>query len=325
MFKKTLIAAAVATLASSVAMADVSVGGKVEQNFTWTDSSVAANDEFNGDTDAFLTFKGSEDLGNGMSAFADIRVDLDGTAGAHTTFDTKVGIKGGFGTVVAGRMEDFSESKVLSMVDVFSGQGVELGDNNATRSDNGFAYVSPSFNGLTIGVAGYALDSNGTAANLGTEVAVAGVDDINDVDATDIALMYANGPLSVNVAREVTKDSNAATSNDEEITSFGIGYTMGSLKVAAVYQDIDNAALAATDDHNDTMLTAVYSMGNNSIAVGWNEDELTTGATDNNTTAIELRHNFSARTQAYVGMTSDSFATSADETDTVFMGLQHSF
>jgi len=73
------------------------------------------------------------------------------------------------------------------------------------------------------------------------------------------------------------------------------------------------------------MLTAVYSMGNNSIAVGWNEDELTTGATDNNTTAIELRHNFSARTQAYVGMTSDSFATSADETDTVFMGLQHSF
>ena len=325
MFKKTLIAAAVATLASSVAMADVSVGGKVEQNFTWTDSTTAATDEMLGATDAFLTFKGSEDLGNGMSAFADIRMDLDDTAGALATFDTKVGIKGGFGTVVAGRMEDFSESKVLSMVDVFSGTSVELGKNNATRSDNGFAYVSPSFNGLTIGVAGYALDSNGTAANLGTEVAGAGTDDINDIDATDIAVMYSNGPLAVNIAQETTKDSNAATNNDEKITSFGVGYTMGDLKVSAVYQDIENAAFVGADDHNDTMLTAVYSMGNNSIALGWNEDELTTGATDNNTTALELRHNFSARTRAYVGMTQDDFATAANETDTVYMGLEHSF
>jgi hypothetical protein len=36
MFKKTLIAAAVATLASSVAMADVSISGAVEQTFTDT-------------------------------------------------------------------------------------------------------------------------------------------------------------------------------------------------------------------------------------------------------------------------------------------------
>jgi predicted porin len=36
MFKKTLIAAAVATVASTAAMADVTIGGKVEQNFTWT-------------------------------------------------------------------------------------------------------------------------------------------------------------------------------------------------------------------------------------------------------------------------------------------------
>jgi predicted porin len=165
MFKKTLIAAAVATLASSVAMADVSVGGKVEQNFTWTDSTTAATDEMLGATDAFLTFKGSEDLGNGMSAFADIRMDLDGAAGATTTFDTKVGIKGGFGTVVAGRMEDFSESKVLGMADVLSGTSVELGGNNAGRNDDGFAYVSPSMNGLTVGIAGYAAIDNTVAAN----------------------------------------------------------------------------------------------------------------------------------------------------------------
>ena len=322
MFKKTLIAAAVATVASTAAMADVTIGGKVKQTFTSTDSATAATDQWAGGTDAFLTFKGSEDLGNGMSAFADIRMDLDGAAGATTTFDTKVGIKGGFGTVVAGRMEDFSESKVLSMVDVFSGQGVELGGSNAGRNDDAVAYVSPSFNGLTVGVAGYAM-ADGNGSNNGSD----------SFDATDIALMYANGPLTVNVAVETIDQAiaDAATVNNmaEKTTSFGVGYTMGNLKMAAVYQDIENEAIVGTltpaNDHNDLMLAAVYTMGNNSIAVGWNENELTTGATDNNTTSVELRHNFSARTQAFVGATQDDNAVATTETDTVYMGLSHSF
>ena len=310
--KKTLIAMAVAgVVAAPIASADVAVSGKVEQNFTWTDSSTSASDEMVGGSDVLLVFKASEDLGNGLSAFADIRTDYDGDAGAQNTLDTKVGLTGGFGTVVVGRMEDFSESKVLSMVDVFGGgTGVELGGDNATRQDNGFAYVSPSFSGLTIGVAGYALDDT--------------ANDIEDVDATDVALMYANGPVVVNLSQEEYKDDTGA--DNEEITSLGVSYAAGDLKVAAVYQDIDNAANVATSDHEDVMIAATYNMGgNNSIAVGWNENELTTGATENNTTAVEFRHNFSSRTRAYIGMTSDDFATTADETDEVYVGLEHSF
>jgi len=310
--KKTLIAMAVAgVVAAPIASADVAVSGKVEQNFTWTDSSTSASDEMVGGSDVLLVFKASEDLGNGLSAFADIRTDYDGANGAQATMDTKVGLTGGFGTVVVGRMEDFSESKVLSMVDVFGGgTGVELGGDNATRQDNGFAYVSPSFSGLTIGVAGYALDDT--------------ANDIEDVDATDVALMYANGPVVVNLSQEEYKDDTGA--DNEEITSLGVSYAAGDLKVAVVYQDIDNAATIATDDHEDMMIAATYNMGgNNSIAVGWNENELTTGATENNTTAVEFRHNFSSRTRAYIGMTSDDFATTADETDEVYVGLEHSF
>ena len=310
--KKTLIAMAVAgVVAAPIASADVAVSGKVEQNFTWTDSSTSASDEMVGGSDVLLVFKASEDLGNGLSAFADIRSDYDGDAGAQNTLDTKVGLTGGFGTVVVGRMEDFSEGKVLSMVDVFGGgTGVELGGDNATRQDNGFAYVSPSFSGLTIGVAGYALDDT--------------ANDIEDVDATDVALMYANGPVVVNLSQEEYKDDTGA--DNEEITSLGVSYAAGDLKVAAVYQDIDNAANVATSDHEDVMIAATYNMGgNNSIAVGWNENELTTGATENNTTAVEFRHNFSSRTRAYIGMTSDDFATTADETDEVYVGLEHSF
>jgi len=310
--KKTLIAMAVAgVVAAPIASADVAVSGKVEQNFTWTDSSTSASDEMVGGSDVLLVFKASEDLGNGLSAFADIRTDFDAANGGQNTLDTKVGLTGGFGTVVVGRMETFSESKVLSMVDVFGGgTGVELGGDNAERQDNGFAYVSPSFSGLTIGVAGYALDDT--------------ANDIEDVDATDVALMYANGPVVVNLSQEEYKDDTGA--DNEEITSLGVSYAAGDLKVAAVYQDIDNAANVATSDHEDVMIAATYNMGgNNSIAVGWNENELTTGATENNTTAVEFRHNFSSRTRAYIGMTSDDFATTADETDEVYVGLEHSF
>jgi len=310
--KKTLIAMAVAgVVAAPIASADVAVSGKVEQNFTWTDSSTSASDEMVGGSDVLLVFKASEDLGNGLSAFADIRTDFDAANGGQNTLDTKVGLTGGFGTVVVGRMETFSESKVLSMVDVFGGgTGVELGGDNATRQDNGFAYVSPSFSGLTIGVAGYALDDT--------------ANDIEDVDATDVALMYANGPVVVNLSQEEYKDDTGA--DNEEITSLGVSYAAGDLKVAVVYQDIDNAANVATSDHEDVMIAATYNMGgNNSIAVGWNENELTTGATEKNTTAVEFRHNFSSRTRAYIGMTSDDFATTADETDEVYVGLEHSF
>jgi len=312
--KKTILAVAVASIATAPAMADVSIGGKVEQGFQNTDSTVVATDEWTGYTDAILTFSASEDLGNGLSAFADIRTDYDGASGALVTFDTKVGLTGGFGTVVAGRMEDFSEAKVLGMVDVFGNGGVELGTDNVTRNDDGIAYVSPAYSGLTIGVAGYALDSDSTG------------DVKKGFDASDVALMYANGPITANISRELTETQNTGTDvEDEKIFSLGLGYVMGDLNVRAVWQDLENAAGVAANDHNDVMVAAVYTMGNNSIAVGWNENELTTGATDDNTTALELRHKLSSRTRAYIGLTADETATASDDTDTYYVGMEHSF
>jgi len=320
--KKTLIAMGVAAaVVAPIASADTSVSGKVEQTMTWTDSTTGATDELTGGTDALLVFKGSEDLGNGMSAFADIRLDLDShatdvqndgnTIDTQTTFDTKVGISGGFGTVVMGRMEDFTESKVNAMVDVLAGSSIEI-DDVAGRQDDGIAYVSPEIvPGLTVGVAAFYHDDN-TAG-----------EDIEDLDATDIALMYSNGPLAINVAQEEIKDPTGG--DDAEATSVGVGYTIGDLKLAGVYQSIDNLSHTAANDQDNMMAAAVYTMGANSIAVGWNEDEQGTGATDNSTSAFEVRHNFSSRTRAYVGLTSDDFATPADETDTFYIGMEHSF
>jgi len=317
--KKTMIAMAVAgVIAAPMASAEVSISGKIEQWVTATDApSVDTSDEATMGTDAWINFSASEDLGNGMTAFAAAKLDLDileddGTAGQQLQ-DSKVGISGEFGTVVLGRMEDFSESKVLSMVDVLAGTSVELGDQNAGRNSGGVAYVSPTINGITIGVAGYILDDTTAGGN------------IDDIDSSDVAIMYSNGPLAVNYAVEQSFENTAGQNDDEKISSLGVSYAFGDLSVAGVWQDIDNAATVGADDHEDTMLTAVYNMGNNSVAVGWHEDELTTGATDNNVTAIEFRHKFSSRTRSYVGMTADDYAAVSSETDTVYAGLEHTF
>jgi len=290
--KKTIIAAAIATVVAAPAMADVSISGKVESILTSTDSANMVMTQ-----DAKLAFNASEDLGNGMSAFATIVVDTDDmvadTTNTDDVQDQKVGISGGFGTIVMGRMEDFTESKVLSMVDVFGGSSVELGTDNAERQDGATAYVSPSFNGLTVGVAGYSLG------------------DGDDFDATDIALMYSNGPLAVNIAVEDMDDYSVKALTT---TTAGIKYTAGDLAVAAVWQDIDTVSGTDTDD---SMVTAVYNMGNNSIAIGWNDDE----SEAENDTVVELRHKFSSRTRAYIGVKDSD----TDTEDTQYLGLEHSF
>jgi hypothetical protein len=54
-----------------------------------------------------------------------------------------------------GRMEDFTEGKVMSMM-TLNGTGAIEAAGNAERNDDAIAYVSPTVNGLHVGVAGYA-------------------------------------------------------------------------------------------------------------------------------------------------------------------------
>jgi predicted porin len=127
MFKKTLIAAAVATVASTAAMAgDSSVSGQVK--YTLADTDGAATD-WAASFDNSITFKSTEDLGNGLTAFAQITidtdVDTDTTATADTAVastgaiekDAKLGVKGAFGTIVAGRMEYLIQGAFSSKMD----------------------------------------------------------------------------------------------------------------------------------------------------------------------------------------------------------------
>ena len=278
MFKKTLIAAAVATLASSVAMADVNISGQVK--YTLTDTANSATD-WNPSFDNDITVKSSEDLGNGLTTFAQITLDTDSTTSALQK-DAKLGIKGGFGTLVMGRMEYLVEGAFSSKMDDGSGK---TESNQITGFDraNAVAYVSPTVNGLHVAAAG----SNGAAADMFTN--------------KEVLAVYSNGPLSVMASHVDVKDTQA-------MNSLYASYAIGDAKISAMTVDTDYDA-AATTDLRDNIIRLDYTMGNNSLLI-INKDA---DAANADRTAVKLTHKFSKRTAAYVGVRNND-GTTEDET-----------
>jgi len=316
MFKKTLIAAAVATLASSVAMADVSVSGQVKTYFVTTDATSAGNDgkDWAPVTDTAIDFKASEDLGNGMSVFAQISLDTDAinasttdtTTNQSSEKDSKLGLKGGFGTLVMGRMETLSEGAVSSMMD----DGGALESPLITGFDryDAIAYVSPTVNGLHAAIAG---TTNGDA------ITTTDKDGDGMFQHIDFVVAYDNGPLSVKVARADIDAADNSTAN-YDVTTIAASYKIGALKVSAmnVEKDFDDT----TADLGDDIYRLDYTMGNNSILLGHRSNDAGTGGTSNDLTSLKLTHKLSARTAAWVGVR--DVESGADQTH---FGMIHKF
>jgi hypothetical protein len=316
MFKKTLIAAAVATLASSVAMADVSVSGQVKTYFVTTDATSAGNNgkDWAPVTDTAIDFKASEDLGNGMSVFAQISLDTDAinasttdtTTNQSSEKDSKLGLKGGFGTLVMGRMETLSEGAVSSMMD--DGGALESPLITGFARYDAIAYVSPTVNGLHAAIAGTTNGDNITTTDK---------DGDGMFQHIDFVVAYDNGPLSVKVARaDIDADANSTANYD--VTTIAASYKIGALKVSAmnVEKDFDDT----TADLGDDIYRLDYTMGNNSILLGHRSNDAGTGGTSNDLTSLKLTHKLSARTAAWVGVR--DVESGADQTH---FGMIHKF
>jgi len=306
--KKTLIAMAVAgVVAAPIASADVTVSGVVEQTFTDTDNDANGMDS---STDSGITFKGSEDLGNGMTAFAQITLDTDNAGGTADEKDSKAGISGDFGTIVVGRMEDFTEGKLAAMMTLNGTGAVELAG-NAGRTNGAVAYVSPTVAGFHAGVAGYT---------------GAGVADTDTFDATDLLIAYANGPLSIMASHETlnplvadaTAEAVAGTATvEQKTTSVGASYTLGDLKLSVLSVSRDDQAGVSGADSDDTMYRVDYTMGNNKFTLAGANDD----SANNDIGAFEITHSLSSRTSAYIGFTNQDTAN----TDSTYVGMIHKF
>jgi predicted porin len=203
-----------------------------------------------------LGFKGSEDLGGGLSAIWQIEsgFNVDETSGTIGSRNTFVGLKGGFGTILAGK-HDTPMKMVGRKVDNFGDTMADsrniLGSSAYSdqvwdlRTPNTIAYISPNFSGLTA-TAAYVASWDASGTN--------NIDD-NDVDAYSLNAIYENGPLMVGGAYEKHNDGTF----DESMWRVVAGYKFGDFKLAAQYESADSDD--DVQDRNAYGVFANYSMG----------------------------------------------------------------
>jgi len=304
--KKTIIAAAVAAVvAAPAAFAEVSISGQINQEF------IDSGSDWDNDLNSDIVFKGSEDLGNGLKAsFVIHRYFDDGRYGSYgssraqddskeTTADQSISLSGDFGAIKVGRFEPYTVSAITSMMNIDASDALDLETSfGRGRTNGGMQYVSPSMNGLTVGIEGFASEDS------------AG----DDLATTTVFGQYSNAGLTIKVAKESFGNGTDAA-GDLDVTSIGASYKMGDLEVRVVNTDDDNGTGA---DIANTFYGAKYTMGANTIAVGMNDHD--TANSDDK--IFSVSHALSKRTSVYLVHESID-ATSTD--DNTVIGVAHKF
>ena len=321
--KKTILAASVAALvAAPAAFADVKIGGNVIQEFISDDATGNSENGLTSAAAVDLVFSVSEDLGNGMSAFAKIHTLRDN--GGSGNADQVVGIKGDFGTVVAGRMESFTEGKVSAMAanDASDTLSIETNRGFKTgRAEGALAYVSPSFNGFTFGVAGFAMNNTGSDASTTTGTISMAASSIN-VSGTDTGngLSTAAGTatvLSAAASTLTTHTTNAANVTDQSANFDAIDvmveYANGPLLVRMSREMTDSQTFNSSTAKDQTIMNlgVNYKMGDTTLTGTMYEVENGDGqdANDVNGYFVGVKQKMGANTLAFSYMEEDSLSS----------------
>jgi len=261
--KKTIIASAIAAVvAAPAAFAEVSISGYASAEFV-EDTMFVNND---------IVFQASEDLGNGMKATAKYHQFTDtnaaGTGADEAMADMSITLSGDFGSLTAGRSEGFDEGVFAAFVNIDASHDLDLegnfdGGQAVQTRDERLKYVSPSFNGLKVGVT---TQDNGTSK----------------FEDKEYMVSYSANGLMVMAGR-----SDEGTN---ETTNIAASYKMGDLEVRAAKRDLDVNGV----ETDATFIGAKYTMGANTLAIGSVDGD----ASD--ATIVSVAHAFSKKTSVYV-------------------------
>lgn len=326
--QKKLIALAVAAAAGSAfAQTNVTLYGIADVgylNATGKQVAPAGNNKFSGIQSGLLStsrlgFRGTEDLGNGLKAVFKLEyaVGVDqatlNTVNSASSRESYLGLTGGFGTVVAGRLETPVSNFYVKYAPL-GGSGTldpvlqvqeEVGAAGSTdRVNNAVAFISPNISGLTFKAAhSFGADTSATQGELKT-------DTIAKKTASVLGADYDNGPLSVGAVYRIVADSktNAGTTNNgDKQWSLGASYNFGVAKAFATYQkaSFDNGANAANKYKTYSVGVAVPVSAAGTVVASYAVSKDTNQAADLGAKGYTLAytHGFSKRTTGYAGYT----------------------
>lgn len=312
--QKKIIALAIAGLASTAAFAqsNVTIYGRADYGFMNRNHSGVENKaEFASGIAAGsrIGFKGVEDLGNGLKALFELEyglaVDQTATGTTAATWLNRhsyVGLTGGFGTVVGGRLDGVRYG-IYNQYDPFAGGTV----GNFTqmtaqvdRADNAVAYISPKFAGLTLTLA-YASNIAGPE---GANVAPA-LGNRNDNRLNTIMLAYDNGPFSAKADYEQILTRGFNDDNKTWVGTFGASYDFGIVKVSGLYDIVKSDNKSAlfsnfTADRANWMVGLRAPIGKFAIKANYGRtDDKTNANRDASKAAVGVDYALSKRTVVF--------------------------
>ena len=241
-------------------------------------------------------FKGSEDLGGGLSA----RFQLEGGINADDGSSAQggrlfgrtawVGLEGGFGQVRLGRQYT---PIYLSLLNVDPFGGALKGDmasrnwfnNGGARIDNTVAYYSPTVSGFS----GSALYGFGEVPGNNSASRTVG-----------LSLGYTKGPAVVALA--YNRRDNSASTDNERAALLGGSYDFGVVRVHAAYDDVRGYnSLALVPVHiTDQMLGVSAPVGPGRFMASYlRKKDKVNADTDAHQWAIGYVYDLSKRTALY--------------------------
>ncbi|MDQ1363810.1 MAG: hypothetical protein QG652_1672, partial [Pseudomonadota bacterium] len=240
----------------------------------------------------------SEDLGGGMKALYQMEWQVDmadgtGTATGGTNLSSRnqfVGISGGMGTVLLGRLDTPAKTvqgsfdQFVDRVADMNADGMVGGD---VRANNAIAFVSPEMGGMQLKVAIVPGESS-TAATGGADCA-SECDGI--ADANSISFTYKAGPLYVGVGLE-----GGDLVADQ--TRLVVTYKMDALSAGFLYHETSDIG---TEDETNMGLSAAYALGDNAVKFQYISATDNAGVADADETTMTFGYDMklSARTTAY--------------------------
>ncbi len=324
--RSILLAALVALAAPAVsAQSSVTVYGLI-------DLSVGSSKAPGGSTDkninsgnmttSFIGFKGSEDLGGGMSAVFAIESFMRADTAQAGRFDgdtfwarnAYVGVSSGAGTVTLGR----NTTSLFVNTLIFNPFGDSFGFSPAIRQtftsggnfqvsgDTGWSdsvkYSSPNFGGLSF--TGHAALGEGNGGrNIG------------------LSALYFGGPFGAGFAWQQVEKGTGPFNPDTTAWQLGLSYNMAPAKFYAQYGSSDNKTIDNTTQVIG--LGADYALGIGKLMLQWNKLSPDVGA-DLKTLSFGYGHQLSKRTDVYAVYMNEK-KTGLRTGNSYAVGIRHRF
>jgi predicted porin len=270
----------------------------------------------------WLGFKGTEDLGDGLSAVFNIQMRFKpdtGEAEKPTLFqgETTVGLAShSLGKLRIGRaltpfwaakwaFEPWWDSQFMGSIGAYQNGSYSsdptnaLGFANFSRIPNGVFYDSPTLGGVQVRVATEMEKAVGATAR-----------------TRSVAANYNNGPLAATMSYE-------KNNLKDDILFLGASYQLSALTLMGGYGKVQ--LHGAPNSEKNYTLAAAYALGVDTVRAGYgriNDVGGTTLGTSQHKIAVGYNHALSKRTNLYADLYREKTATSLNG---VALGINHSF